>query len=496
MQYLRHERQFEAVFGFPERDYATTKRVFLSLCAFETSRGRERCILTLPPPPTRGQAAATPVQLSSGWHYTPSVEELRQEVRLALASFEGKHPGYLAKVRAHFSSHPPPRPADLAASTTPVPFTTVASLHLAHVLGVSSVQHLHYPGALFQAASQLNLLEFIGPKVVPEDGIDRYVFDATQGPDCAVACFAGTAYRNYLLHPDFVHDGELESYQSEVLKNSDAIRTKPRPPLSPEALNVKRGQRRDWQLDTLQDITRFLTGMHGGREGHADVPAVPFDAFYRIQSGHFLVSGDGINALPARVQQIADFLDTSSQALLDRLSDMLRIGVVEDATVTCGVLDCGDTGSGGNAVVAPALKTFAPQKPRPFVTASRSLHTVWQTYNSALSLSRERCDDASAISMMAKCVLNGSYEATLLVGVQRTLRYLDEVATQSGGATVGTALPPVFLTKVGGGAFRNKPAWISNAIERAMSRISELGVPLDLRLVHYRQFDRSYLPSH
>ena len=37
-------------------------------------------------------------------------------------------------------------------------------------------------GALFQVASQFNLLEMTGPDVSPEDGVTRYVSDHTQGP--------------------------------------------------------------------------------------------------------------------------------------------------------------------------------------------------------------------------------------------------------------------------------------------------------------------------
>ena len=54
-------------------------------------------------------------------------------------------------------------------------------------------------GALFQVASQFNTLEMVGPSVTPEDGIDRYEGDHTQGPACAIACGAGTIYRNYLV---------------------------------------------------------------------------------------------------------------------------------------------------------------------------------------------------------------------------------------------------------------------------------------------------------
>jgi len=66
---------------------------------------------------------------------------------------------------------------------------------------VSDVQELHCDiennGALFQVASQFNLLEMSGPLKTPEDGVDIYSYDYTQGPACAIACGAGTIYRNY-----------------------------------------------------------------------------------------------------------------------------------------------------------------------------------------------------------------------------------------------------------------------------------------------------------
>jgi hypothetical protein len=52
-------------------------------------------------------------------------------------------------------------------------------------------------GAMFQVASQFNLLEMTGPEVSPEDGVTRYQHDRTQGPACAIAAGAATIYRNY-----------------------------------------------------------------------------------------------------------------------------------------------------------------------------------------------------------------------------------------------------------------------------------------------------------
>ncbi|MEM8924613.1 MAG: hypothetical protein AAGD35_14010 [Actinomycetota bacterium] len=71
---------------------------------------------------------------------------------------------------------------------------------------VADVRDLHLDpanaGALFQVASQFNTLEMISPSVTPEDGIDRYETDHTQGPACAIACGAGTIVRNYLVDVD------------------------------------------------------------------------------------------------------------------------------------------------------------------------------------------------------------------------------------------------------------------------------------------------------
>ena len=81
----------------------------------------------------------------------------------------------------------------------PAPPTGPARLRLREV--VADVRALHgdpgNAGAVFQVASQFNLLEMVSPSATPEDGIARYETDRTQGPACAMACAAGTIYRNY-----------------------------------------------------------------------------------------------------------------------------------------------------------------------------------------------------------------------------------------------------------------------------------------------------------
>ncbi len=66
---------------------------------------------------------------------------------------------------------------------------------------LADVRELHADpsnaGALFQVASQFNLLEMANSDVTPERGVGIYEHDHTQGPACAVAAGAGTIYRNY-----------------------------------------------------------------------------------------------------------------------------------------------------------------------------------------------------------------------------------------------------------------------------------------------------------
>jgi hypothetical protein len=71
-------------------------------------------------------------------------------------------------------------------------------------------------GALFQVASQFNLLEMTGPSVTPEHGVTRYQHDHTQGPACAIAAGAATIYRNYFAPVGSSH-GQTAHRQIDTL---------------------------------------------------------------------------------------------------------------------------------------------------------------------------------------------------------------------------------------------------------------------------------------
>jgi hypothetical protein len=88
---------------------------------------------------------------------------------------------------------------------------------------VADVQRLHLnnPGATFQAASQFNLLEMASPEYTPELGVDIYENDRTQGPACAIACGAGTIYRNYFVELEG-QTGQTKTKQVDCLSEIGA----------------------------------------------------------------------------------------------------------------------------------------------------------------------------------------------------------------------------------------------------------------------------------
>ena len=63
---------------------------------------------------------------------------------------------------------------------------------------------------------------------------------------------------------------------------------------------------------------------------------------------------------------------------------------------------------------------------------------------------------------VARLVLEAAYEATLMAGALNAAR--------------PDGSPQVLLTRLGGGAFGNAPAWIDAAIERAITLADGLGL--------------------
>ena len=159
---------------------------------------------------------------------------------------------------------------------------------LAGTLGVSTVvgdvRQLHRDPAnrhaLFQVASQFNLLEMTGPEVTPEDGVTRYAYDRTQGPACAIAAGAATVYRNYFVPVG----GQI-------------------------------GQTQDRQIDCLKDIGTAL-----GNNEHA---------LWTMRNGYAMCTEAGLASIERT-------LGAMSVGERDSLRDRLRVGLQWDVEVTGG----------------------------------------------------------------------------------------------------------------------------------------------------------------
>ena len=132
--------------------------------------------------------------------------------------------------------------------------------------------------ALFQVASQFNLLEMIGPEVSPEDGVTRYALDRTQGPACALAAGAATIYRNYFVPVDGIA-----------------------------------GQTSKRQVDCLRDL-----GVALGNEKRA---------LWTMKNGYALCTEPGLAAITRSVEALAPEKQGS-------LRDLLRVGIHSDVQVT------------------------------------------------------------------------------------------------------------------------------------------------------------------
>ena len=171
---------------------------------------------------------------------------------------------------------------------------------------VADVRQLHADaenaGAFFQVASQFNLLEMTGPSVTPERGVGIYEYDPTQGPACAIACGAGTIYRNYFA-----------------------------------SVNGQLGQSEDNQIDCLADLGAAL-----GNDGNR---------LWEMRNGYALPSRGGLEEISHRLRE-------AGEGDLDELRGLLRIGVQWDTQVT--IAESGHTVSQAYCSALPVAYSRLP----------------------------------------------------------------------------------------------------------------------------------------
>jgi hypothetical protein len=78
------------------------------------------------------------------------------------------------------------------------------------------INHMESTNSVVQAASQFNLLEMGYDYITPEQGINMYVHDNTQGPRVALASPVGTYFRNYAI---FEGEPQTKGNQINTLEN-------------------------------------------------------------------------------------------------------------------------------------------------------------------------------------------------------------------------------------------------------------------------------------
>ena len=171
---------------------------------------------------------------------------------------------------------------------------------------VGDVQDLHTAPesqkAMFQVASQFNLLEMATPNAIPEDGVGIYEYDHTQGPACAIAAGAGTVFRNYFV-----------------------------------PLNDQTGQSKHDQIDCLSDIAKTLRNES--------------KQLWHMKNGYAFASASGLRI-------IADHLATLEKESLDLLRAKLHVGIMWNTEVTIGQPEDMTVASSGKA---PCLPTHVSQ---------------------------------------------------------------------------------------------------------------------------------------
>ena len=153
-------------------------------------------------------------------------------------------------------------------------------LKVSQVVGDVKMLHANVENsnAVFQAASQFNLLEMVQPYVTPENGIARYENDLTQGPACAIACGAGTIYRNYFV-----------------------------------PLNGQLGQTSNNQINCLDEIGNALNNSKRN--------------LWKMENGYALPSLDGL-------KYVNTLLNSIDEMEYDALKSKLKVGIQWDTEVT------------------------------------------------------------------------------------------------------------------------------------------------------------------
>lgn len=345
--------------------------------------------------------------------------------------------------------------------------------------------HASHPGAIFQAASQFNCLEFPDPNITPDFGITDYVYDRTQGPTCAMAAAPGTVYRNYFV------------------------------PMRDNSGKLTRGQRADRQLNNLATLESYLGNQP--------------DNFWTVSNGYIFSSGLRLTRLSQHV------LNMDRDTLLQKV----RVGIQKNTAVVFNKLPCNsqsmisshDSESGDeyprvtqvycsacscgynqgihidaweklaswvlDAAYEATLRAALLPGVHPFIPMPKdSIQALGNSLNLSLPHSSSFSLSLSLPSSLMETPRTYSPTTSSSLSADLNNRFSSSAAIESaslplpnkaGSSKIAARTPRVFLTFVGGGVFGNRIEWIAKAIARAMAIMTFSQVRMKVSICHYRQ---------
>lgn len=195
------------------------------------------------------------------------------------------------------------------------------------------------------------------------------------------------------------------------------------------------GQKKDRQLNLLHEFDKHVFEQLRDKK-----------PTWLMQNGYMLTDRD-------KMGRFAETFDHKPE-LLDQIASLIRVGYATECPVT-----------------------FRERDGHPIIPIARP--TVTQVFCSAFPLSYVHVygvnQDTAGVEMLSRCLLVSMYEATL--------RCAALSAEKTGNRDV-------FLTLLGGGAFRLPAQWIGESILQAVERCQHL--PLRVFLCHYRFINHKY----
>jgi hypothetical protein len=238
-------------------------------------------------------------------------------------------------------------------------------LKLREVVGDVRTLHEDFDNtdAVFQVASQFNLLEMASPSRTPEDGVGIYAYDHTQGPACAIAAGAGTIYRNYFVN-----------------------------------VNGKVGQSYDNQIDCLHDLGDAI----GNKTGR----------LWKMKNGYALPSREGL-------KEVSRLIRSMTESERDALRQTLRIGIQWNTQVT--VRECNHLVSQAYCSALPVA--YSPHPPNLWADfANLVLEASYEaTFITAIINSIKTGNNKLFLTLLGGGAF-GNHEEWIIAAIQRALR--------------------------------------------------------------------------